>query len=156
MKFGTDTYRAGAMERLADAALLLENARWVGAVYSAGLAVEGMLRSLVCLKDKQFDERHDLRRLATRIEHLGLLRRGEADVDFVGIVQDVAVHWYNNLRFSSSDQMIRWWLEIGSARKKRPEVQKAICHRFINQCYEVVSRCEVLWQRQQRKSFKES
>ena len=156
MKFGTDTYRAGAMELVADATLLLANGRWVGAVYSAGLAVEGMLRSLVCLKNKQFDERHDLRRLATRIEHLGLLRRSEADVDFVVIVQDVAMHWHNSLRFSSSDQMIRWWLEIGSVRKKRREARKGVCHRFVNQCYEVVSRCEVLWQRQQRKSSKKS
>ena len=156
MKFGTDTYRAGAMERLADATLLLENDRWVGAVYSAGLAVEGMLRSLVRLEDTQFDERHDLRRLATRIENLGLLRRSDADVNFVGIVQDVAVHWHNNLRFSAKDQMIRWWLDMGSVRKRKRKSQSAVCHQFVNQCYDVVRRCEVLWQRQRRASSKKS
>jgi len=72
MKFGTDTYRAGAFERIEDARLLKDAKRYAGSMYSAGLAVEGMLRSLFWLRDKKFDERHDLKRIATRIEELGL------------------------------------------------------------------------------------
>lgn len=151
MRFGTDTYRAGAMERVADATLLLENGHLAGAVYSAGLSVECMLRSLVWLKDRQLDERHDLRRLAVRIDSLGLLRRGDADVDFVGLVQDVAVHWHNSVRFAATDHLVRLWTDVGVVRRKRPGDMKLACRNFVLHCSDVVHRCEVLWRSQQRK-----
>ena len=151
MRFGTDTYRAGAMERVGDATLLLENGHLSGAVYSAGLAVEGMLRSLVWLKDRQFDERHDLRRLAVRIENLGLLRQSDADVGFVGLIQDVAVRWHNNLRFAADDYLVRLWTNVGLVRRKRPGDMRLACRNFVLHCSDVIHRCEVLWRSQQKK-----
>src|SRR5687767_2321538 len=107
MQFGTDTYRLGAFERLNDARLLHDGQRFALSMYVSGLAVEGMLRSLHWIKDKRFDERHDLRGIATRIEELGLLRRGERDHDFVGTVSDVAERWSNDFRFANQDQLER-------------------------------------------------
>lgn len=156
MKFGAETYRAGAMERLEDATLLLRNGHSVGAVYAGGLAVEGMLRSLVWLRDRRLDERHDLRRLAVRIDHLGLLRRGGSDLDFVSTVQSVAVRWHNGLRFAAQDQMVRHWTDLGIVPKKRRDSIRAACATFVNECSEAVNRCEVLWQRQQKRSSKRS
>jgi hypothetical protein len=156
MDFGTDTYRAGAMERVEDALLLSANEHFVGAVYSAGLAVECMLRSLVWIKDKQLDERHDLRRLAVRIESLGLLRRGEADEGFVGLIQDIAVGWHNNLRFAAEEQLVRLWTHVGMVRKKKSGKIKTECENFLNQCSEAIKRCEVLWQRHRKSSSKRS
>lgn len=156
MQFGTKTYRAGALERIGDAAVLLENGHLAGAVYYAGFAVECMLRSLVWLKDKQLDERHDLRRLAVRIESLGLLRRGENDEGYVGMIQGIAARWHNNMRFAASDQLARRWLKAGILRRKNAGSLRAESRRFVDECVEAVGRCEVLWQRQQRSSLKES
>jgi hypothetical protein len=66
-------------------------------MYAVGVAVEGMLRALHWLRDKTFDERHDLRAIAARVEDLKLLRPGDRDEDFVSRVQGVARRWTNNL-----------------------------------------------------------
>lgn len=156
MKFGTDSYRAGALERVGDATFLLANRRWGGAVYSAGLAVEGMLRSLVWLKDKRLDERHELRWLATRIENLGLLREGSSDEQFVAMIQDVAIRWHNLIRFAANDQLLRWWGEAGLLRKKSTGEFTKNCRQFVDECAEAVQRCEVLWRRHRKDSSRES
>jgi HEPN domain-containing protein len=106
MQWRTDTYRLGALERIDEARLLKKAGRLAFSMYTGGLAVEGMLRSLCCLRSTEFDERHDLRRLAHRVAQLGLLR-GERDDDFVGVVGDVARRWQNTLRFSDQAHLER-------------------------------------------------
>lgn len=152
MKFGTDTYRAGAIERLADAELLLKERRYVAAVYVGGLAVEGMLRSLVWMRDKAFDERHDLRRLAVRVGYLGLLRESGRDQDFVGEVQSIAKKWRNGMRFADRNQAIRWWRSVGVLSSVVDVRLQGFCVSFVDECSRVVRRCEVLWQRSRSRS----
>ena len=144
------------MERAADAALLAEKDRLAGAVYAAGLAVEGMLRSLVWTRDKHLDERHDLRRLAVRVESLGLLRRGAADEAFVTLIQDIARGWHNNLRFAAEDQLFRWWTEVGVLSKATGRAGARQCKKFLSQCTDAIRRCETLWQRQPKSGSKRS
>lgn len=148
MQFGADTYRHGAHERMHDADILLVKDRLSSAVYVSGLAVEGMLRCLIWLRDKHLDERHDLRRLATRIERLGLLRDGESDLAFVSKVQGVARSWVNELRFADDEQTERWFRKIGTVRKHGRGAFRRAVKDHINRCSELVKRCEVLWQRQ--------
>lgn len=154
MRFGTDTYRRGALERLEDARLLREKGHYSAAFYFAGLSVEGMLRALVWLRDKQFDERHDLRRLATRVRDLGLLRAGDRDDDFGAKIQGIVRTWANSLRFAGDDQLIRWLLKTGEIRGGKKNKQhrdiKMLCEEQFNYCHEVVKRCEALCQRHRK------
>lgn len=92
LAFGADTYRAGAAERLEDARLLKDRGNPALSMYTGGLAVEGMLRALCCLKSREFDEKHDLRKFAVRVEDLGLLRPARDD-DFVTAVQKLGRQW---------------------------------------------------------------
>lgn len=118
MKFGTNTYRAGARERLDESRLLMDHGYEASSIYLAGLAVEGMLRSLLWLRDKRFDERHDLRRIAVQIENLGLVRSGQRDQDFVKQVEGVVRLWANDLRFADTEQLSRWLHRIGTIKSK--------------------------------------
>ena len=150
MQFGTDTYRAGARERLGDAGVLMRAGKHVGALYSAGLAVEGMLRSLIWLRDKKLDERHSLRNIAIRIEELGLLRTGGRDDSFVATVESVAKRWHNNLRFADTSSTERWLFKSRRIRKDESRRLKTVCGEFFNKCSEIVRRCEVLWRRHRK------
>jgi len=142
MKFGTETYRAGALERLDDARLLLERGRFTASVYMAGLAVEGMLRSLIWLRSREFDERHYLKSMAIRISELGLLRSHSRDSDFVSKVNAVTGRWSNDLRFADEDQFLRN-TKLGQSRG---QIRKACTEQFES-CSEIVDRCEILLKR---------
>lgn len=149
MIFGTDTYRAGALERLGESEILMRSGRYAGSLYLIGLAVEGMLRSLVWLKEREFDERHDLRRIASRIEDLGLLSRpkGKAhDEDFVVIVQAFARNWRNNFRFADMAKIEREISGDGVAKPKRGKMLRSLCEAQFERGSTIIKRCEVLWE----------
>ena len=146
MNWGTETYRAGALERLEDARFL-KDSKYALSRYAAGVAVEGMLRSLHWAESKDLDERHDLRRLAVKIASLGLLRRGERDSDFVGTVQGVARCWSNALRFADQGQLDRFLRDIGEAKGRGEGEVRRACGEHYDRCSEVVRRCEVLLSR---------
>jgi hypothetical protein len=146
MQWGSDTYRRGALERLDDARILKDSQRYSLSMYVAGLAVEGMLRSLCWLKSKEFDEKHDLKRIAVRIESLGLLRQGRDD-DFVSKVQRVARRWSNVLRFADYDQIEGFLWDIGELRRREQGEVRQVCGEHFDNCSEIVRRCVVLWTR---------
>ncbi len=149
LKFGADTYRTGAQQRLEDSRLLRCHRRFALSMYSSGLAVEGMLRSLCCLKNTEFDERHDLRKFAVRVGVLGLLRQGR-DEDFVALVQAVAKSWRNNLRYADDANLERFLRATGSLRSK--DTLKRVCKDYLDDCGCVLRRCELVWQRSRKKN----
>ncbi len=144
MEFGAFTYRAGALERLEDARRLKDGDRLALSMYVAGLAVEGMLRALHWLRSREFDERHDLRRIAVRIESLGLLRRGGRDADFVSKVEGVSRRWSNALRFADYAQLERFLWSVSELRRRDQGEVRRVCGEHFDQCSEIVRRCEVL------------
>ena len=147
MQWGSETYRLGALERLDDARILKESKRFALSMYAGGLAVEGMLRSLHWLRSRQFDERHDLKRIAVTIESLGLLQSGVRDEDFVSKVQGVARRWSNVFRFADYAQLERLLWDIGEIRRRdEGEVRRATAEHF-DRCSEIVRRCETLLKR---------
>lgn len=151
MRLGEQTYRAGALQRIQDARCLFLENRYSGASYFAGLAVEGMLRCLIWLRNKELDERHDLRKLAIHVESLGLLRKSDRDVDFVADVQGVDRSWHNTLRFVDDTEYARWLRQIGALKTRDIDGVKAEAQRHYIRCSRVVRRCEVLWQRHKSK-----
>jgi len=86
LKFGEDTCRAGALERLTESRYLLAGEYYSGPVYLAGRAVEGMLRALIWRHDsevrrgdKSLETGHDLRHLLGEVQGLGLVNESESD-----------------------------------------------------------------------------
>ena len=150
MQFGTDTYRNGAKERLGDARVLLDRQRFVCAIYAAGLAVEGMLRSLIWMRSKEFSERHDLRKLAVCVGDLGLLRPGERDEGFVSDVQSISRCWSNALRYADKDKAADFLFESGAIKKNDEDNLNLLSNEHFQRCSNVVKRCEVLWTRNRK------
>ena len=150
LSFGIETYRDGAVQRIGDARILKDEERFSFCIYSGGVAVEGMLRALCCIQSKEFDERHDLRKLVVRVRDLGLLT-SERDLDFVSLVNKVARKWKNTMRFSSDAHVRRFLLSIGARGGKKPTM-KYISTEFFNDCSKIVRRCEVLWQKSHKKN----
>lgn len=153
LAFGADTYRAGAQQRLEDARVLKDSGRFALSFYSGGLAVEGMLRSLCCLKSREFDEKHDLRKFAVRVGELGLLQFGRDD-DFVGSVEAVAKRWRNTLRFADDAHLERFLRATGAIRRRA--TVKRVCTQYFDDCSLVVKRCELLWRKSQEKRSRSS
>ena len=52
LSFGIETYRDGALQRIGDARILKDEERFSLCMYSCGVAVEGMLRALCCMKTR--------------------------------------------------------------------------------------------------------
>ena len=117
-------------------------------MYACGLAVEGMLRSLYCLKSREYDEKHDLRKFAVRVQNPGLLRP-ERDDDFVSTVQSVAKYWRNTLRYADQKQLLRFLRAIGERLFKK-DALNGFCERYYNQCAEVTKRCAALLARSRK------
>ena len=152
LKFGEQTYRQGAEQRLEEARRLLDDEHFGGSVYLAGRAVEGMLRGLIWRQDddvrsgkKSLDTGHDLRHLLTEVRRLGLLGSNDRDITFMANVQQVARLWSNNLRFASSTQLQAHWRSIGELQNKHG--MKAASQSYYEACVAVVKRCETLWRK---------
>ena len=148
MKFGSQTYRRGAESRIEGARILLDNQDYGGSIYLAGLSVECMLRSLIWLRDKTFDKRHDLRKLSVRVGDLGLLQKADRDHGFVSDVQAIARIWFNNLRFADDAQVQNWLREIRVLRNNRQGAFSTVAKEHFNRCHRFVKRSNLVWEKQ--------
>ena len=73
LRLGSEDYRYGALGRLEDARTLYGQERWAGAIYLAGRAVEGLLRSLLWRATREQEIGHDLRQLLTKARSLSVV-----------------------------------------------------------------------------------
>ncbi len=151
-RLGQAEYRAGALERIEDAQVLLERGQFAGSIYMAGRGVEGMLRALIWRADpdirsrrKPLESGHDLRALLLVVRNRGLLRAGAPDELLTGQIQDVAQLWFNNMRFVSERYVERAWRSAGRVSKR--VTLKRAAEQFVQDCIAIVNRCEVLCQR---------
>lgn len=147
--FGEASYREGALERLAEAWVLLRNEQFAGSIYMAGRGVEGMLRAVVWgaqpktqTARKPLETGHDLRQLLTHVRNLGLLLDGDRDDQFQARVQQVARLWFNNMRFASSKYVEAHWRGINEVRRGR--TLKKASGEFYDACSAIIKRCEAL------------
>jgi hypothetical protein len=143
-------YRNGALERLDNAGRLLRAEQFGDAIYLAGRAVEGMLRAVVWLNDKDVREGrksletgHQLPDLLTSVADLGLLRSdGDRDQALRDSVQTIARRWFNNMRFASTRFVHTLWWAQGIVTKDW--TLKRAAHEFYDACSAVIKRCEEL------------
>lgn len=135
-------YRHASLERLQDARQLVENERFAGATYFAGLSVECMLRSL--LVPGLFDAKHDLLKLARGGFFAGL--GDEAARKAGGLLTEVMARWLNSQRYCSEERLIAWI----KREKKLPlatkgNLVKEHCRRLLDAAAELVSIGDLRW-----------
>ena len=147
---GTDDYREGAFARLGEAQTLLDDAKWVGAMYLAGRAVECMLRSLLWMKERKNEAGHDLRLMLRRARSIGMIDDG--DVDLENDINEAAIVWHNNLRFIGEKRCLRDLRAVGRDRRVgslivKGDPLKTNASRMFETCSAIVARGEVTWKR---------
>lgn len=152
MSLGPEDYREGATQRIGDAHSLLENQRWAGAVYLAGRGAQAMLRSLLVRKTGKLEVGHDLHDHLKQIRRLGILKAGEDDHELHDAVNELAILWRNDLRFTGAGRFrqllsrVGRTKQIGSRRiKGDPEKPNAVA--VVQAAETVVSRGELVWRR---------
>jgi hypothetical protein len=148
-KFGPDDYRVGAMARLDEALLLVDQERWTGACYLAGRAVESMRRCLLCIKVGKADKGHELRDLAKRAGFSELLTSDDDQLN--SRLNEVAVIWHNNLRYVGDKKLKRHLLNIAGFKNVKGDLAKSAAKNMCDSAEAIVARGDLRW-----KNFKKS
>ena len=149
---GEKDYRAGGLQRLQEAEIFRDKAKFAGSVYLAGRAVESLLRALIWKFDAEIrsgrqslETGHDLRELLSRVIALGVLAKAEERDDLATMVQWAGRLWFNNMRFLHTKRLETHWLRLGAVNRKQTVKQAVFANYDV--CATIVKRCEVLCQR---------
>ena len=113
---GSEDYREAALLRMSEAERLREASEWIGSIYLAGRAAEAVLRSLYWLKTRQQDTGHDLKALLKRVFVL-LPFPADLEKRLDDAVNEIAVVWRNDLRFTGEKRFRRLLKESGRLHK---------------------------------------
>jgi hypothetical protein len=159
MKFNAQQYFRAAAERIKQARILYRRSDddcYAIAMYTAGVAVECLLRAFKLLQTAEFDERHDLLALFahSRMRQLNdeLLekrpssqRASRSAQDISAWMSDVYNLWANDYRYASEDRLRS---ELTSRRKihgVKGDVLKAGACRLLNSAEMLIERGAVIW-----------
>lgn len=123
MRIEADDYLEAAWERWNDALRLHENGRYSFSLYTAGLAVESMLRAYLVRRKPEFDERHDLLLLLDGSNLEQFLTTRERAAIFAAIT-DVFNRWKNDFRFASEKRLRRHLKKLKLDRSIRGDYLK--------------------------------
>lgn len=118
MDFPPEHYFETSLERIRQAWYLYSEGRsYALSIYTAGVAVECLLRAFKSRRNQTFDERHDLLKLFVasgllNIDRALLSRRGMSDAQIDRHLKtiDAAIHdifriWANRYRYASEDRL---------------------------------------------------
>jgi len=124
MRIEATDYVEAAKERLTEANLLYEKARYALALYVAAVAVESLLRAHLVQLDPNFDEAHNLKMLleASKLRiHTTLAEHQQINA----AVDDLFKRWRNDLRYTSNNHLRR--------RFKRKKLDRGIRGDFLKE-----------------------
>lgn len=154
MALTTEDYREGALARLEDARSLCAQKRWTGAIYLAGRAVEGLLRSLLWSRTREQEIGHDLRQLVTKARSLSVVN-AQDETRILDSLNEIAVIWHNDLRFVGDDWLLRRLKPLGRLSrigdmrvKGDPLKANATC--ALEACEAIMARGDLVWNRLKR------
>jgi hypothetical protein len=158
MQFRAEQYYRASTERIKQAVTLYrDGTAFALAMYSAGLAVESLLRAFRWKEDPSFEGRHDLFDLL-KASHL--LRIHENYMRFNGESEDaiyrsgaalssamneVIVLWHNNLRFASEASLKGFLNKIGRLQGIKGDPLKKNALDLLNVSQFVINRGVTLW-----------
>ena len=158
MLFRAEEYYKASTERMRQARALYRVGRsYALATYSAGLAVECLLRAFRWVKDKSFHGRHDLEDL---LKSSDLLYIDEAYSRGQGVSDDeirqlarelrlamseVIALWHNNLRFACEDSLRAFLRRIERLQGIKGDALKKNAADLLNAAQRVIDRGVRLW-----------
>jgi hypothetical protein len=156
-----DYFRA-ALERARDGVAVYERSRHVLAIYTAGVAVECMLRAFWHLHDPTFDARHDLRALLKWSKLLfyseqpetsaeAAARRATQTREVQAAVNQLAAVWNNSLRYMDERKLVALLKKTRLFRAEK-DILKAAAKQVLEAAQLVVNRGYELWTYAKRRS----
>lgn len=119
-QMGSEDYREGALLRIREARFLYDqHGSWIGAIYLSGRAVEALFRSLLWIRDRRQEIGHDLKDVLTRVQSLNILNEDERRLmsDLTDAVNELAILWRNDLRYTG-EKRYRRFLEMNGRHRK--------------------------------------
>lgn len=139
MDFTGDHYFRAGLERMHQAHHLHRQGTgyFALAMYTAGLAVECLLRAFMVSRKREFESRHDLLLLfkesgILNIDREKLQRKGLTDrqiddhqISLRTSVNDVFLLWRNNYRFASEDRLLAYLKKLKLYQRSKGNLLKA-------------------------------
>lgn len=138
MTFNPTHYLEASQERIKTAYKLQKDARFVAAIYLAGLAVECLLRAYRTRRNPQFDARHDL----------GDLLKASGIADFIPEKRrkELAIHfgevwsrWKNDYRFASESRLKSRFKELHLDRGVKGDSLKHNASVVVNSAFAIIN-----------------
>jgi len=166
MKIDAKHYFCAATERMNQARILYGydgGYCFALSMYTAGVAVECMLRAFKLRRTSEFDERHDLLRL---FRESGMLQINEDDMVAKGVSHDRAMQYTQDIRAAASEVYNLWANDYRYASESRlkselnrmkqydhakGDVLKASALRLLNAAQALTDRGTELWKNSTRK-----
>jgi HEPN domain-containing protein len=124
MRIEAVDYFVSAQERLNDANLLYEKARYSFALYTAGVAVESLLRAYIFRINTKLEAAHNLELLLDVSNLQSLVTPAESQQVFTAI-DELYRRWRNDLRYTSNDRLRR--------RLKKDKLDRGIRGDFLKE-----------------------
>jgi HEPN domain-containing protein len=126
MRIEATDYVEVAKERLIEAILLYEKARYSLALYVTGVAVESLLRAYIFRLEPKLEAAHNLRLLFTASRIHALTTQVEHD-QIASAIGDLFKRWRNDLRYTSNDRLRRYLKKDKLDRGVRGDFLKENC-----------------------------
>lgn len=145
MRIEADDYVHVAQERLTDANLLYEKARYAFALYAAGVAVESLLRAYVVRLDPILEAAHDLR-LLLKVSKLRLLTTPIESKEIDAATLRLFNRWRNDLRYASNSRIRRRMKRLKLDRGIRGDFLKEHCRIAIDAAATILRIGVAKWQ----------
>jgi hypothetical protein len=160
MEFTADHYFRAGLERMSQAQLLYRQGEgnYALAMYSAGLAVECLLRAYMVRRRRQFESRHDLLRL---FKESGILDVDPDNVKAKGLtdgqilahqkilgsaLNDVFILWRNNYRFASEARLLAHLKKMKLYQRAKGDLLKARASDLLNAAQRFIDKGVLQWQ----------
>ncbi len=106
MPLNADNFLEGALARRDDAWALYSQRQWCGAIYLAGRAVQSLFRCLLLTGGKPLEVGHDLKDHLKKVRQI-LPAKDESLGELESNVNEIAIVWRNDLRFTGAERMLR-------------------------------------------------
>lgn len=139
-----ETYRDAGAEHVTVARELYDLGRFVLANYTAGLAVECVLRGYRVMIDPEFDSRHELDKLyeIARFADVVPARRVE---EVTALLGDVVALWANDHRFLSEAALRKRWTKRRLYEGLKGDFLKERTRQLLNAASEIVNLGVARW-----------
>jgi len=160
MDFTADHYFRASVERMSQAQHLYRRGagHYALTMYTAGLAVECLLRAYMVTRNRQFESRHDLLLLFKEsgildVDPDKLKAKGLTDEQIEGhqktlwsSVNEVFILWRNNYRFVSEARLLAHLKQMKLYQRVKGDLLKAKAYDLLKAAQQFIDRGILQWQ----------